>query len=210
MIISRVQALAARLCMAVNRGLQQAVLGAFALAIIASMNLNGQEESLVLNPPFKTVDRGASRDTSVPVATQGSLNERFEFSGYFDDGSEVKFSIRDQRNSKPYWVGIGERIEGIQVESWDPQKQGVILTENGKREMLVLKEMKRSGGNRVIAPMFNPVAPKAPTTYPSPPPSLPKPTQLMEKLRREQARLDQQDAQEKQAQSNNPPKPQTR
>ncbi len=144
-------------------------------------------ESIIERPPFKTVDKESSEPTE-NIATQGSLNERFQFSGFFDTGSNLKFSIQDQKSSKPYWVSIGESIEGVKVESWDAEKLGVVLSERGKKEMLVLKEVKTGASTRPMPQMYNPVRSMAPTTYPSPPPSLPKPTQLMEKLRREQAR----------------------
>lgn len=145
-------------------------------------------ESLIDNPPFKTVDRGGPTKPAETVATQGSLNERFQLSGVFDDGTVVKLSIQDRKGSKPYWVSLGETFEGIKVDSWDPEKMGVILSQAGNKEMLLMKEVKIGASNRPVAPMFNPAPTLVPTTYPSPPPSLPKPTQLMEKLRKEQAR----------------------
>jgi len=160
---------------------------AIQLFVIVAVSSTTGAESLIDNPPFKTVDREENRPQE-NIATQGSLNERFVLSGFYDDGTVVKFSIQDQKNSKPYWVTVGETFEGVKVDSWDGDKMGVVLTQGGKKEMLVLRDVKSSKGSRPIAPMFNPVKNNAPTTYPSPPPSLPKPTQLMEKLRREQAR----------------------
>jgi len=158
----------------------------FAGHLAAVLSLAGAE-SLIDHPPFKPVERSDSRPVET-IATQGSLNERFQFSGFFEGTEGVKFSIQDQKNSKPYWVSLGESMDGVKVESWDPEKLGVVLSQGGKKEMLVIKELKTGASTRPIPPMYNPVPQNVPTTYPSPPPSLPKPTQLMEKLRREQAR----------------------
>ena len=160
---------------------------AYAVATIFVGNGLQAAESLIDNPPFKTVDRGEVKPEET-IATQGSLNERFVLSGFYDDGATVKFSIQDQKNSKPYWIAVGETFEGVKVDSWDAEKYGVVLAQGGKKEMLILRDVKSTRSARPVAPMFNPVKTQVPTTYPSPPPSLPKPTQLMEKLRREQAR----------------------
>jgi hypothetical protein len=156
---------------------------------ISASALHGSSgnESLILNPPFRTAERQETRPVET-IATQGSINERFVLSGFFDDGSEMRFSIRDQRSAKPHWVVVGDFIEGVRVEAWDADKMGVILSQDGKRELVMLRQPTNQSFNRPMPQMFNPMPTQAPTTYPSPPPTLPKPSQLMEQLRREQAR----------------------
>jgi hypothetical protein len=140
------------------------------------------EESLISNPPFKPVDRGSTRPVSQNISTQGSINERFELASIFKITGTLKFSIYDKQTNKPFWLKIGESIEGVRIESYDPEKFGIVVNQSGQREMLVLREMKQNSNVRGNMPSYNTIS--AIQNYPKPPPSLPEPNKLIEQLRR--------------------------
>ena len=80
------------------------------------------------------------------------------------------------------WISIGETVEGIRVESYDPDKSGVVVTQGGERELLVLREMKHNSNVRSGIPAYNTITPAQ--NFPKPPPSLPEPGKLLEQIRK--------------------------
>ena len=139
------------------------------------------EESLITNPPFKPVQRESSRPAPQNITTQGSLNQRLELASILNIGDQLRFSVHDKKTNKPMWLGIGEEIDGIRIESYDPGQSGIVVSQGGQRELLLLREMKQNSNVRNRIPAYNTITPVQ--NYPKPPPSLPEPNKLLEKMR---------------------------
>lgn len=152
------------------------------IALIFAMQ-GRAEESLITNPPFKpVVERASSRSYEKNISTQGSINQQYELASVLGIGGDMKFSIHNKKTNKPIWIGLGETEEGIRVESYDPEKVGVVVSQGGDRELLILRDMKQNSNARASIPAYNAIAPVQ--NYPKPPPSLPEPGKLLEQIRK--------------------------
>lgn len=143
------------------------------------------QESLISNPPFKQVSRGTSLPVIQNFSTQGSINERFELAGIFSIAGELKFSIHDKKNKKPLWLTLGESVEGVKLESYESTNFGVVMSQSGKQELLILREVQQNSGVKKHSPSYRNMTPPSLNNYPKPPPRLPNPNKLIEQLRKQ-------------------------
>ena len=168
--------------------LQSVIIHPFIRSLLGGMILllsiqGSAEESLITNPPFKPViDRASSRSYAQNISTQGSINQQYELASILGIGGDMKFSIHNKKTNKPIWIGMGETVEGIRVESYDPEKVGVVVAQGGDRELLTLRDMKQNSNTRTSIPAYNTITPVR--NYPKPPPSLPEPGKLLEQIRK--------------------------
>jgi hypothetical protein len=154
-----------------------------------SLGAISQEDlSLIERPPFRIPHRASDAPQPADVPSEGSINQRFSLAGVLDAGDGMRFSVHDRQKNKPFWLAIGESVEGVTVESWDPQKSGIVMNQSGRRELVALREPQRDSGARQRAQVssqpggnFNPSH-----NFPKPPPNLPRPEKLLEQLRAQQ------------------------
>ena len=162
--------------------LQRAIRTGFVLIGLTLVSLCVAEESLITNPPFKPVARENDRPAPQNIATQGSLNQRFELASILNIGGSLSFSVHDKKTNKPMWIGIGDEIDGIRIESYDSEQSGIVVSQGGQRELLLLREMKNNSNTRSGIPAYNTITPVQ--SYPKPPPSLPTSSKLLEDMRK--------------------------
>lgn len=142
------------------------------------------DESLIVRPPFKAEETTSSLQTVSNVPTEGSINQTYELSGIMSIAGELKFSIYNKRDRFSEWLAEGESLEGLRIESFDSEKQGVVVSKGGKQEMLQIRDLV---GSTQLVPKTttNPITVQRNPNlkYPKPPPNLPKTRDLIEQLR---------------------------
>jgi hypothetical protein len=157
------------------------------LMMVQSVLQADGELSLVERPPFRAPSRIEMSSAASQVATEGSINQRLAFAGMLHAGGVQRFSVYDKAKNRPFWVAIGESVEGVKVEAFDATQNGLVVSEDGKKEMLVLRESKSgSGSPNARANLPNHPAMTGIQNYPKAPPNLPRPEKLLEQLRMQQ------------------------
>ena len=152
-------------------------------------------QSLLDRPPFKARNEGVAIPESL-IPTQGAINQRFEFTGIYESSGNVKVSIRDSESGRGYWLSPGQSIEGFRLESYEPVRRSVVISQSGRMEMLKLKEIQPYTGSPAFDPqVLNPNRFQLPNRpglpsvspnrgAPSVPPKMPMPPSMVDQLRK--------------------------
>lgn len=163
--------------------------GSFICVLIAvvpgSSLLNAANESLILRPPFQAPAVSASTPVVNNVPTSGSINQKYQLAGVFDDGQNMRVSIHEkQQNGKSFWLSVGETQDGLSVESYDRESRGVVVSMGGKQELLKLRESNVNTSAVGRPRVYQPAGGNTNLNFPKTPPPPPEASKLLEQLRK--------------------------
>lgn len=167
------------------------------LASGAVASAQDRMQSLLDRPPFRAKDDSVVIPESL-IPTQGAINKRFEFTGIFESVGMIKVSIRDSESGRGYWLAPGQSIEGFRLESYEPVRRSVVISQSGRMEMVKLKENQPYTGSPAFDPqVLNPNRFQLPNRpglpsatpnrgVPNVPPKMPMPPSMVDQLRNTQ------------------------
>ncbi len=85
------------------------------------------------------------------LAAAGALRGDIEFTGFMHGSGRGLYSLRDTEDkTSSGWMRIGETFRGYTIESFDPDRETVVLRNSGKSVERRLRDSKVANGNRVI------------------------------------------------------------
>lgn len=126
--------------------------------------LSAQPATERSSPFLPPKSAGTAPATAAPAGSH-------DFTGVIVAGKEVLVSLTDTQAKRSFWIGVGKSVDQIEVLSYDPRGDVVVVRVNGETRRLTLKQpvVAATAGN-VVATV--PVAPTVPLA-PLPPPATP-------------------------------------
>jgi hypothetical protein len=126
------------------------LIGRLAIPVLAASGLiaPGLGQTLVGNSPFAA--RGGAASSAGPA-------EAYELAGSATEGSQVTVCIYERQKKHSEWIAVGETSDGIRVVSYDSANDSAVVTIDGARKDLVM----RQAAVAALSPSSDPRVPAA-------------------------------------------------
>jgi hypothetical protein len=107
--------------------------GRVAIPLFAAMGFvaPGLGQTLVGDSPFAA--RGGAGSAAGPA-------EAYELAGSATEGSQVTVCIYERQKKHSEWIQVGETTDGIRVVSYDAASDSAVVTVDGARKDLVMRQ----------------------------------------------------------------------
>ena len=106
----------------------------------------GLGQTLVGNSPFAAQGR---------AAFAAGPAEAYELAGAATEGSQVTVCIYERQKKHSEWIAVGETSDGVRVVSYDAASDSAVVTIDGARKDLVMRQATVAA----LAPSYEPMAP---------------------------------------------------
>lgn len=103
---------------------------------------------------FSSASTAASSSENENSLGQGSPKQTMppiEFRGFLSFGNRTSFSLRDLETGSSWWMHLGQERFGVRLEQFNQEEMEIIVSWQGQRTSISLKEFLNEGGMAVVS-----------------------------------------------------------